>query len=295
MKQFFDQLQPLEPIPTQAEPVLHKMPDIKCVAFDIYGTLLISSSGDISSSELFGKTAAKAFSECQIKINPKIDVETAGKLILTEYKKCILRHHDKKKDQGIPHPEVDILKIWQEVIYELTDDSIIVKRERIDFEQLSIIFEALSNSVYPMPGMIECLQSVSNKKLELGIVSNAQYFTPMFLNYFFSQKDYKKKLPYFNQDLIVYSYETGRAKPDTYLYELLQEKLKQKGIAAEECLYIGNDMLNDIYPAQKTGFKTAFFAGDVRSMRLRSNMNLVKDTSPNLTLTELKQLEYVLD
>lgn len=43
----------------------------------------------------------------------------------------------------------------------------------------------------------------------------------------------------------------------------------QLGIESSQTLYVGNDMLNDIYPAQQLGLKTAFFAGDQRSLRKR--------------------------
>ncbi len=62
------------------------------------------------------------------------------------------------------------------------------------------------------------------------------------------------------------------------------------GIAPQEALYVGNDMLNDIYCAQKTGFKTALFAGDVRSLRLRKNHEEVQGIVPDITITALSQL-----
>ena len=41
------QSRPLEPVPTGVSPVLRELPAIRAVMFDIYGTLLISASGDI--------------------------------------------------------------------------------------------------------------------------------------------------------------------------------------------------------------------------------------------------------
>lgn len=39
---------PLEPIPTGLKPKLTKLPQIEAVIFDIYGTLVVSGTGDIS-------------------------------------------------------------------------------------------------------------------------------------------------------------------------------------------------------------------------------------------------------
>ena len=41
-------LTPIDPVETGVLPRLPELPDIEAVAFDIYGTLLISAAGDIS-------------------------------------------------------------------------------------------------------------------------------------------------------------------------------------------------------------------------------------------------------
>lgn len=43
---------PLQPLPTQAKRSLSLLKDIRAVLFDVYGTLFISSAGDISLSKL---------------------------------------------------------------------------------------------------------------------------------------------------------------------------------------------------------------------------------------------------
>ena len=47
-----------------------------------------------------------------------------------------------------------------------------------------IVFELLSNRVYPMPGMKEILLWIKAKGIPMGIVSNAQFYTPVIMNYF---------------------------------------------------------------------------------------------------------------
>ena len=66
------------------------------------------------------------------------------------------------------------------------------------------------------------------------------------------------------------------------------------GIPADAALYIGNDMLNDVAPAQKVGFKTALFAGDARSLRLRRNHPQCKNLSADIVITDLMQLLDVI-
>jgi putative hydrolase of the HAD superfamily len=49
-------------------------------------------------------------------------------------------------------------------------------------------------------------------------------------------------------------------------------------------------MLNDIYPAKNTEFKTALFAGDSRSLRLRQEDKRCEDLLPDIVITDLIQL-----
>ena len=58
---------------------------------------------------------------------------------------------------------------------------------------------------------------------------------------------------------------------------------------------MGNDMLNDILPARSVGFRTALFAGDKRSLRLRRDDPRCNNLKPDMILTDLIQLVGLLD
>ncbi len=61
-------------------------------------------------------------------------------------------------------------------------------------------------------------------------------------------------------------------------------------MAPEEILYLGNDIRNDIWPAQAEGFRTALFAGDRRSLRLRADDPDCGNVRPDWVVTGLEQL-----
>ena len=97
----------------------------------------------------------------------------------------------------------------------------------------------------------------------------------------------------FRRDLVYYSYQFKRAKPSLFMFEKMKKQLyNQYMIKQDEILYVGNDMLNDVASASKCGYKTALFAGDARSLRLREDT--VSDIHPDVILTDLRQLEEVL-
>ena len=75
----------------------------------------------------------------------------------------------------------------------------------------------------------------------------------------------------------------------------MQHLQHQYGISPEETLYVGNDKLNDIWPAAQLGLKTALFAGDQRSLRLREDDTRCSDLEPDLIITKLSQLPDLIE
>ena len=66
---------PLRPLPTGQKSRLERLPDIRAVLFDVYGTLFISASGDIGST---GEVArARALGQTLKSLGIPADTETA--------------------------------------------------------------------------------------------------------------------------------------------------------------------------------------------------------------------------
>jgi putative hydrolase of the HAD superfamily len=74
------------------------------------------------------------------------------------------------------------------------------------------------------------------------------------------------------------------------LFKRAEEAVRAKGFGADAVLFVGNDMLNDIFPAKSLGFQTALFAGDARSLRLRTDDSRCRNLSADIVLTDLEQL-----
>jgi putative hydrolase of the HAD superfamily len=54
-------------------------------------------------------------------------------------------------------------------------------------------------------------------------------------------------------DVMVFSCDVGVAKPDEKIYKIALEKL---GVKPEECLFIGDDVKNDVGGPRKIGMKS---------------------------------------
>ena len=241
--------------------------------FDIYGTLFISASGDIGisrGSDQPLQQLAELLTRHHLNLQPRD--------LLERYYRTIEADHRRSSARGIEYPEVDIIGIWKEVLK-------ITSSERV--QDFAIEFEMLSNPTYPMPNLVEILAHCRKKGIKMGLISNAQFYTPFLFKLFLGVDTEKLG---FDSRLLFFSYRHGRAKPDSYLYRLASEQLQQLDISASEVLYVGNDMLNDIYPAKQEGFLTALFAGDARSLRLRKEDPRCSKLTPELVITDLIQL-----
>ncbi|MBN1950112.1 MAG: HAD family hydrolase [Bacteroidales bacterium] len=295
IKNLLDNQNGMDPVPTDVEPRYTADKKIKAVLFDIYGTLLISSSGDIDQAEISEANLARALDAARIKI---IDNrEKSLQAILNDFEYTIKICHESSKLNKIPYPEIDILSIWKIVLIHARRKGFVNFTEDADIMLMTCVFEFLSNRVHPMPGLKETIGALHRKNIPLGIVSNAQFYTPVLMNYFLNDKiSLKERVKGFDRELTVFSYKFGKGKPDHTLYEELVPTFKWKfGLLPEEVLFVGNDMLKDIYASSQVGFRTALFAGDKRSLRMRGDDKRTAALKPDHVITELPQVLSILN
>ena len=277
---------PLEPIDTDVVPVLKKLAGIRAVLFDVYGTLIISASGEVGTVADQSQSRAATPRDAIVGafrasgITDQLDFEAVERIFF----QAIKDSHAHDRAQGIEYPEVDIAAIWATVLGKLVDSPTVAA---CDLERLAVEYESRVNPCWPMPHLRKCLGDLLLGGQNLGIISNAQFFTPLVL---LALMDETLEDLGFRSDLQYYSYKSGFAKPGTGLFELAAGGLDSIGIAPGEVIFVGNDMLNDILPASKVGFSTALFAGDNRSLRRREGDPRVGQTFPNIVLTDLAQL-----
>ena len=266
-------IEPLSPLPTSLNPSKKLKEKFKCILFDVYGTLFISGSGDISiarQQSRLTQNLKNLLDRFQIKKKPQI--------VLDDFFSAIDIEHKRLRKTEVDFPEVKIDRIWMRVL----------EIEELDaVRAFAVEFELIVNPVYPMPNLEKMLSECKKSMVLMGIISNAQFFTPYLFTWFLnlSPEDLG-----FKSDLIFYSYKSRHAKPSTFMFEAAAKNLRNMDISAHSVLYIGNDMLNDIYPAKMVGFKTALFAGDARSLRLRENHPKCQNLSADIVITDLVQI-----
>jgi putative hydrolase of the HAD superfamily len=89
-------------------------------------------------------------------------------------------------------------------------------------------------------------------------------------------------LDYF--DPIVVSGDHGYRKPDRRLFQLALDGMK---VAAQNALYVGNDMHRDIFGAREAGLQTVMFDSD-------QGTKVHLDCEPDHTITDFRDLLNIL-
>ena len=263
----------LAPIPSGQPAGGRLTKPVRAAIFDIYGTLFISGAGGIGTP----KTDVPLVSGLDDVLRQYGIVASPDRISKRLVQSIQAAHHN-KKESGIPYPEIEIDAIWQDIL-KWPD------RNRI--RDFAIAYEWTVNPAFPMPGLDETLRTLRHRGIKLGIISNAQFFTPLLFEWFLGAPAAHLG---FDDDLILYSYQFGEAKPSHSLFEICASRLRDLGVPPESVVYIGNDMLNDIVPAAQVGWQTALFAGDHRSLRWRRNQEECLKRHPDLVITDLRQL-----
>lgn len=266
-------IKPLKPLPTGVDTSFSLHHPISALLFDVYGTLFISGSGDIGISEpspIQQQTVNQLLKDYGI---PQNADEIKNRLFA-----AIEQEHTRLKQNGVDYPEVEIDRIWMKIL-EISNPETI--------REFAVKYELAVNPVYPMPNLVEVLSTCQDSGMQLGIISNAQFYTLYLFKWFVG--DWPQNLG-FNPDLLFFSFQMGVAKPSLTMFEQAADQLAKRKIEPMAVLYVGNDMLKDIYPAKRIGFQTALFAGDARSLRWREDDPLCRNLKPDIVVTDLIQL-----
>lgn len=277
---------PGEPAPAQIVPRLQRLRGIRAVVFDVYGTMLACAHGEVG---VEAEPTEAAIAQSMAAVGLRIRSRRVPAIARVMLEKLIAAHHAAKRARGVSYPEVEIRNIWRDVLRRLASDNLVcggVTARRI--ERLAIGYECLANPCRPMPGLGPALDAMRSKGLRLGIVSNAQFYTPLILG---ALPVTGPRFGFFDPELCVWSYRLGVAKPSGMLVHIVLQRLARiHGIRPEQTLFVGNDMLNDALPAARAGARAALFAGDRRALKTRENLPECAGMTPSLVVASFAML-----
>jgi putative hydrolase of the HAD superfamily len=241
--------------------------DIRAIAFDLNGTV-ISILTDEGMDQIF--RSAAHFLTYQ-------GIELRRHQIRDRYFQIM-----KEQQQASPerHPEFDAVAIWRSIIKENQTDFTRAlpagKRRQIPLF-LAEMSRGISRCRLELYPYVREVLDVLRGRYPLAVVTDAQTAHAL------GEVHQVGLLDYF--DPIIISGDYGYRKPDRRLFQLALDGMN---VAAENTLYVGNDMHRDIFGARESGMKTVMFDSD-------QGTKAYQDCVPDYTITDFRELLGILE
>lgn len=289
--------------PSKAKPHVFRMPQLKAITWNIYGTLLAIPGG-----ELYFDHPQKFIMEVALEKTIQ-EFKMWGSMTRKpgqpyEYMKQMYGNvlHEMSSAPGGMHklPEIPADRLWENILKKLLQKD--YKFDASFFGSLNeysakvaYFFHASLQGTVCYPDAVDALRSVTRKSVSQCLLGDAQCFTMLQLQRGLAKLDAKADLGQLcDPKLNALSYQIGYRKPSEPLFRHVLDALKQKGIGPEQVLHVGSRIEKDIVPARRLGMKTALFAGDAASLQATPDQLKTPASRPDLLLTELSQIAEVL-
>lgn len=302
-----DLIWPVAPprVPRKAIPSIKPLPGIKAVAWNIYGTLLRITDGDLlllSDQQIRMQVALeKTIQEFNMWQSMTRKSGAPWEYLFAQYKDVLeemqLTVPAKKGDVG----QVSSTKLWRKLISRLEQKDY---QYDVDFygdadeyaEKVAFFFHSCLQGVAEMDKAALVVKAVAEAGIVQGLLSDGQSFT---LTQLLRAFQASTKLPpvgrLFAAGCVVLSFDVGVRKPSRTLFSTAAEGFAQHGLEPSEVLYVSSRWPDDLTVAKQTGFRTALFAGDKNSLRASAEELLTSDLRPDRLLTELTQVRNLLE
>jgi len=289
--------------PPKAKPHLKLLPQVRCVSWNLYGTLLAISGGELLFEHptkfvmdlALDKTLQEFKMWGSMSRKPGQPAEYLGQL----YKKAIFDLRS-VPSPGEKFPEIQADLIWQDIVKKLLHKDY---KFAADFygslndyvRKIAYFFHASLQGTGCQEDAARTLRALAARDVQQGLLADAQCFTLLQLQRGLNAQDAAARVDeLFPPALRALSFEFGARKPSERLFKHFLELAAKRGLAPEQILHVGSRMDADIIPARKLGMRTALFAGDKAS--LKATPEQLKDTAtrPDILFTELPQIVKVL-
>ncbi len=289
----------------RAKPHLERLPKVRAVLWNIYGTLLaIPPHGellfqhpqDFVQEMALEKTISEFKMWGSMTRKPGQPHNYMGKI----YDELLGNQRLAPAVPGEHHPEVLADRIWDGVIKRLMQkdyhfDTGFYGALNQFAQKIAFFYHWSLQATSCYHNADVALVGLSSGGIIQGLLADAQCFTCTQLQRGLNTLGCTASL-----DMLVptqyrfLSFEVHGKKPSQRLLHRATEKLAERSIQPNEILHVGSNVDRDIAPAKKLGMRTALFAGDKSSLVATPAHFKNPATKPDLMLTDLAQIEEVV-
>jgi hypothetical protein len=290
--------------PKKAIPHLTRLPEVRAVLWNVYGTLLaIPPAGELVFEHpqkfvmdvALEKTIAEFKMWGSMSRKPGQPSEYMGQIY-----RQFLTEQQMAGSGAEKYPEVIAEKIWEGVVKRLlqkdyTFDANFYGSLNEFSRKIAYFFHASLQATCACPTAAEAIRHVATAGLVQGLLGDGQCFTTVQLQRGLNAQGGAIRLcDVMPADLRVLSCEVRGKKPSERLFRQVLERLEARDIGPTEVLHVGSRIEQDIVPAKKAGMRTALFAGDRASLAATAEQMKHRATKPDVLLTELGQIAEVV-
>jgi FMN phosphatase YigB (HAD superfamily) len=287
----------------KAKPHLVRLPNLRAVTWNVYGTLLAIAGGDlylehpqpfimevaldktIQEFKMWGSMTRKPGQPTEYLRQVYGDLLTQLRLVSGNAEK---------------YPEVIVDRLWEAFIKRLLqkdyqfDASFFGSLNEFS-RKVAYFFHASLQGVACFPGAVQALRHVAGSGASQGLLGNGQCFTVLQLQRCLAQQDDKADLAQLvDPALRTLSFEVRGRQPSERLFRQALARFSERGIAPDQVLHIGSRVAWDIVPARRLGMRTGLFAGDRASLQATPEQLKEPASRPDVLLTELAQIAEVV-
>ena len=228
---------------------------IKAVLFDLYDTLLERDQEKDAEIDLSIVNAAR---QLGYDVYPK-EFQTARAFFWRLYNR-----------RGKVQNSLELAKV--------TFDELGVEFDEKDLlKNVVPLFNQYSESIHLYPGALSCIKQLHERKYALGIVANAGF------NGYWNTRRFG--LDAFFKSIVI-SFNVNVRKPHP---EIFQKALTELGVSAEQSVFVGDDIEDDIFGAQRLGMKTILVA------RQPPEGFALKEIRPDFEVQTLKEVPALVE
>ncbi|MFN0199570.1 MAG: HAD family hydrolase [Planctomycetaceae bacterium] len=296
--------QPPEIVPLNAKPHLKPISGVRAVIWNVYGTLVRISEGEllyIHPQPLRMQIALdKTIHEFNMWQSMTRKPGAPWESLLPKYQHLVEASWMLPTKRKGDLPAVNSMQIWSKIISRLEqkeyeyDVSFYGDRDELA-EKVAYFFHANLQGVAAYPEGLSTLSKIASAGYRQGLLADVQSFSlPQMLRVMAGGGKLVGLEDLMTSGCLTLSLARGVRKPSPTLYESSIEQFKKLGITPSSILYISNRLHDDLAVAKRYGMRTVLFAGDQNSLCAKRVDLKNPDLKPDRLITELSQVLQIL-
>lgn len=288
----------------KATPYVKPLAGIRAVTWNVYGTLLRITDGEllfqhpqaIRMEIALDKTIQEFNMWNSMTRKPGKPWEYMQQKYLHAVDELKMASSGRKGDVT----EVNSAQVWKKLLSMLDkkdyqyDVSLYGDMDQLS-EKVAYFFHSSLQGVEAAPGALAALLSLQAGGLRQALLADAQPFTIVQLfRGLLEQGSIPRPDVLFTPSLNTFSYQEGLRKPSKTLYLRAVDRFVKIGIQPEQILHVSSIVRDDLAVAKSLGMRTALYASEKLGLQVAAEELKDPATKPDRLITELTQVRDLL-